>query len=121
MPDIIVVTESLRKAKQLKKESGIPHHEALEIVARKGGVFANWHQVVEAAKATEPSERVGEMLGRIADIELGALAQTERDGKSSKCYQKRQALCRSEKLHKQETRDPPNERVSSLGKCRGLK
>ena len=66
MPDIIVVTaaviESLRrKAKQLKKESGIPHHEALEIVARKGGVFANWHQVVEAAKATEPSERVGEM------------------------------------------------------------
>lgn len=62
MPDIHVVPaasiESLRrKAKKLKKERGIPHHEALDMVARIGGVFPNWHHIVEAAKATEPSER----------------------------------------------------------------
>lgn len=62
MPDIHIVpaaaVESLRrKAKQLKKQERIPHHEALDMVARKSGIFANWHHLVEAAKATEPTER----------------------------------------------------------------
>ena len=62
MPDIHIVraavVESLRrKAKLLKKQEGIPHHEALDMVARKTGAFANWHQFIEEAKATEPAEQ----------------------------------------------------------------
>ena len=46
-----------RKAKKLVKQDGIAHHAALDIVARAGGQFVDWHHLIEAAKATEPSER----------------------------------------------------------------
>ncbi|MGP1678211.1 MAG: hypothetical protein ACTS6J_13755 [Burkholderiales bacterium] len=51
------VEELRRKAKQLRKETGVAHHAALDAVARAGGVFPDWHHLIEAAKATEPSER----------------------------------------------------------------
>lgn len=62
MSNIVVLpaaaVESLRrKAKQLKKSNGIPHHEALDAVAREGDVFIDWYQLIQAAKATEPSEK----------------------------------------------------------------
>ena len=46
-----------RKAKKLVKQNGLAHHAALDVVARSGGVFADWHHFIEAAKATEPTER----------------------------------------------------------------
>ncbi len=61
MPDVIVIpsaaVEALRrKAKKLRKEQGVPHHAALDAVARAGGRFPDWHHLIEAAKATEPAE-----------------------------------------------------------------
>ena len=62
MSNVIVIpsaaVEALRKkAKKLRKETGIAHHAALDAVARTGGVFPDWHHLIDAAKATEPSER----------------------------------------------------------------
>lgn len=61
MSDVVVIpsaaVEALRrKAKKLRKEQGLPHHAALDAVARAGGVFPDWHHFIEAAKATEPAE-----------------------------------------------------------------
>jgi hypothetical protein len=58
-----------RQAKDLKKQKAIPHHAALDAVARDTGLFPDWHHLIEAAKATEPAERAfkdGLVLG--ADI-----------------------------------------------------
>ncbi len=62
MSDVLIIpsaaVEALgRRAKQLVKERGVAHHAALDMVARAGGVFPDWHHLIEAAKATEPSER----------------------------------------------------------------
>lgn len=62
MSNVIVIpsaaVEALRKkAKKLRKETGIAHHAALDAVAHEGGVFPDWHHLIDAAKATEPSER----------------------------------------------------------------
>jgi hypothetical protein len=62
MPNGIVIpaaaVEALRrKAKKMRKETGIAHHAALDAVARAGGMFPDWHHLIEAAKATEPAER----------------------------------------------------------------
>ncbi|MBE0619145.1 MAG: hypothetical protein IH605_00990 [Burkholderiales bacterium] len=62
MSDMLIIpsaaVEALRrKAKKLAKERGVAHHAALDMVARVGGVFPDWHHLIEAAKATEPSER----------------------------------------------------------------
>ena len=46
-----------RKAKKLVKERSVAHHAALDMVARAGGAFPDWHHLIEAAKATEASER----------------------------------------------------------------
>ena len=43
-------------ARQLKRKSGIPHHEALDLVASRAG-FSNWHHVAESAKTFEPTEK----------------------------------------------------------------
>ena len=52
-----VVERLRRKAKKLHRETGIAHHAALDAVAQEGGAFPNWHHLIEAAKATEPTER----------------------------------------------------------------
>ena len=62
MSDILIIpsaaVEALRrKAKKLVKERGVAHHTALDMVARAGGTFPDWHHLIDAAKATEPSER----------------------------------------------------------------
>jgi len=63
MSDIIIIMPSAqvdwlrRKAKQIRKETGVPHHEALDIVAREFGHLSDWHHVIESAKVTEPAER----------------------------------------------------------------
>ncbi len=62
MSDVHVIpsaaVEALRrKAKKLRKEQGMPHHAALDAVARAGGRFPDWHHFIEAAKATEPAEQ----------------------------------------------------------------
>lgn len=44
-----------RKAKTLKRATGISHSEALEQVAREAG-FDNWHQVTQANGRMKPSE-----------------------------------------------------------------
>jgi hypothetical protein len=61
MSDVHIVpsaaVEALRrKAKKLVRQDGIPHHAALDAVARAGG-YPDWHHFIEAAKATEPTER----------------------------------------------------------------
>jgi hypothetical protein len=62
---LLILTEDLEKLKQrarkMKREQGISHHEALELVAQSSGL-ANWHQAVKANKAmseTESSVRDG--------------------------------------------------------------
>ena len=62
MSDMLVIpsaaVEALRrKAKKLVKEHGVAHHAALDMVARAGSPFPDWHHLIDAAKATEPSER----------------------------------------------------------------
>lgn len=42
-------------ARRLKKETGVQHHEALDLVAKKAD-FNHWHHVSESAKAFAPSE-----------------------------------------------------------------
>lgn len=52
-----VALEKLRqKARRLKSELGIPHHQALEQSAIQGG-FNNWHQVVDSAKLTSVTQK----------------------------------------------------------------
>ncbi len=44
-----------QRARRMKREKDIPHHEALEITAKAAG-FDNWHQVAEAAEKCRPIE-----------------------------------------------------------------
>lgn len=57
---IIISSASVEKLKQrarkLKKDSGTPHHEALNQVAKAAG-FNHWHHVSESAKSFEPTEQ----------------------------------------------------------------
>ena len=52
-----VVDRMRRKAKELKKHTGISHHEALDQVARADKYFRDWHHLIEHAKATELTEQ----------------------------------------------------------------
>lgn len=45
-----------QKARKLKKDQGIPHHDALDQVA-KAACFNHWHHVADSAKAFEPTEQ----------------------------------------------------------------
>lgn len=45
-----------QKARSIRRERNIPHHEALEIVAKEAGL-QNWHQVTQAAEAIKPTEQ----------------------------------------------------------------
>lgn len=45
-----------QKARKLKKSAGIPHHEALEQVAKAMGL-PSWHQVAESAQVTSQTEK----------------------------------------------------------------
>jgi hypothetical protein len=45
-----------QKARKLKKDSGTPHHEALDQVAQASG-FNHWHHVSESAKTFKPTEQ----------------------------------------------------------------
>ncbi|HEK1826538.1 hypothetical protein [Pseudomonas aeruginosa] len=54
-----------QRARRIKREKDIPHHEALEITAKAAG-FDNWHQVAEAAekcKLIEDAYLRGFLLG----------------------------------------------------------
>ncbi len=68
-----------RKAKQLKKKTGVTHHEALDIVAREIFHLPDWHHFIEQAKANELSERAlkaGLVIGidaKDADFNLSRL------------------------------------------------
>ena len=68
-----------RKAKQLKKKTGVSHHEALDIVAREIGHLPDWHHLIEQAKANERSEgafKAGLVIGmdpKDADFNLSHL------------------------------------------------
>lgn len=57
---IIITSASVEKLKQkarkLKKDQGISHHEALDQVA-KDAHFNHWHHVAESVKAFEPTEQ----------------------------------------------------------------
>lgn len=46
-----------QKAKKLKNSEGIPHHEALDRIAKETGVFQHWHQVTLSASETLPAEK----------------------------------------------------------------
>ena len=46
-----------RKAKELKKRTGVPHHEALDQVAQESKYFRDWHHLMGHAKATQPMEQ----------------------------------------------------------------
>lgn len=45
-----------QKARKIKKQQGISHHEALDQVA-KAANFNHWHHVAESAKSFEPTEQ----------------------------------------------------------------
>jgi len=59
-PQILIASSDVEKLKQrarkLKRESGISHHEALDQVAKSAG-FEHWHNVSDSAKAFEPTEQ----------------------------------------------------------------
>ena len=40
-----------RKAKRMRRETGIPHHEALDIVAYEAGGWRGWRSLVEGVNA----------------------------------------------------------------------
>ena len=44
-----------QKARKLKKDSGLSHHDALDQVAKIAG-FHHWHHVTEMAARTAPTE-----------------------------------------------------------------
>ncbi len=44
-----------QRARKLKRESGVTHHEALDQIAKAVG-FDHWHHVSESAKAFAPTE-----------------------------------------------------------------
>lgn len=52
---LAAVEKLKQKARRLKKESGIAHHEALDQVAKEAG-FDHWHHVAESSKAFAPTE-----------------------------------------------------------------
>lgn len=45
-----------QKARRLRKDKGIRHYEALDLVAQASG-FNNWHHVSESAKTFQPTEQ----------------------------------------------------------------
>ncbi|MDP2431808.1 MAG: hypothetical protein Q8O33_07235 [Pseudomonadota bacterium] len=45
-----------QKARKLKRDSGISHHDALDQIAKAAG-FNHWHHVSESAKAFKPTEQ----------------------------------------------------------------
>ena len=45
-----------QKARKLRKDSGISHHDALDLVAQSAG-FNHWHHVSESAKTFKPTEQ----------------------------------------------------------------
>ncbi|MEE4180939.1 hypothetical protein [Pseudomonas viridiflava] len=49
------VSRLKQRARNLKRECQIPHHEALEITAKAAG-FDSWHQVADAAERCRPIE-----------------------------------------------------------------
>ena len=57
--EVIILSQDVEKlkkrAKKIKQEQSIPHHQALEIVAKDAG-FKNWHQITKANEAVKPSE-----------------------------------------------------------------
>lgn len=53
----VVVERLRRKAKRLKKETGVTHQHALDLAAQQTKHFQSWHHVIQAAKLTEPSEQ----------------------------------------------------------------
>lgn len=59
-PQILIASSDVEKLKQrarkLKRESGISHHEALDKIAMAAG-FDHWHHVSDSAKAFEPTEQ----------------------------------------------------------------
>jgi hypothetical protein len=83
--DIVIITSSSvahlrRKAKELKKKTGIPHHEALDQVARESKRFRDWYHLMEHANATLPTEQAfksGLIVGmdrKDVDFDLSRLA-----------------------------------------------
>lgn len=65
-----------QEARKLKKSEHLPHHEALDAVAKAHG-FHHWHDVCECHKATEPIEIAGES-GLIVGFDF-----SEKDGMDS--------------------------------------
>jgi hypothetical protein len=45
-----------QQARKIKKEQGLSHHEALELVAKKYQ-YHHWHHVTEMSALTEPTEK----------------------------------------------------------------
>lgn len=61
MPNTFIITavavEKLKQeARKLKRSAGIPHHEALEQVARAAN-YPNWHVVAQSATTTSLTEK----------------------------------------------------------------
>lgn len=51
-----VLEQFKQKARKLKRASGLPHHQALEAVAKEAG-FNHWHHVVDCAQVTDLTEK----------------------------------------------------------------
>ncbi|MBA1278823.1 hypothetical protein [Stutzerimonas stutzeri] len=50
-----LVSRLKQRARRIKRDKNVPHHEALELAAKAVG-FDNWHQVVSAAEMCRPTE-----------------------------------------------------------------
>lgn len=85
MSDIYIVTaknfeQFKQRARKLKQSEKIPHHEALERVAKSLN-FENWHQVTVAAAETEAAENAHRSGLIIAlDVKDASEYDFERDG-----------------------------------------
>lgn len=66
--DRTLISRLKKQAKNLHRESGRPHHELLEDLAKKAG-FQNWHQLTLADGQTQPLEaRLAKGLVVILDV-----------------------------------------------------
>ncbi len=85
MPDIHIISSKIfeqlkQRARRLKQSEGIPHHLALERVARSLN-FENWHQITAVAAETRVSEtahRSGLIIG--LDVKDASESRFDHDG-----------------------------------------
>lgn len=73
-----IVERLKQKARKLKKEQNIPHHLALDLVAKENNLFHHWHHVTESAAETKKTEDAYN-YGLIVGVDIKEALDSEPD------------------------------------------